>query len=688
VSVAAPSRPRPRLEPLPSPPRARRRLPTCALVVLGSAVLHTLLAWARPTPGYFPDEYIYAELGRSLSEGAGAVVRDAPAHFLPILHPLVTAPAWLLDSVGDGYRAAQAIQAVAMSLAAWAVYSLACRVHVGERLALVSAALTVLLPDVLYSAKIISEPVAFPLALAAVAAAVALFDRPTLVRQAGCLALVGLATLTRLQLAAIPLCYLLALLVVGLRQRCLRRFVREQWLAVGLLGAGVALAGALGLRGHFGYYPSFTYVLVDPGEAVRGFGANALVLAYAAGWVLVPAALLGLALALARPRSNAEAAFGALAGSLTLVLVLQAALYGDTEHVQQRYEIYALPLLLVAFASYARRGWPLRRAHALLVGCLAVAAAAYPLSGWAAADGAVHSYVLAALRRLEVIVGDVSLAALLVAVGVTVLGIGVAAAAAFRPARATSVAVGAVLAVFLATTAAAFDRDRAGKASIRAALLAPNPSWVDSHNLDDVPLLLSPRGTRNDAHSTLFWNRSVDRLLYLDGSELPDVFASARVGVDEAGRLSLPAGEPVLLDLYGTTLALHSYELLGTAPTKALVRPRGVPRLAFSMPGRYYDGRLASAGGIRIWPERPGGRLAGRLVLRVRVPGGERAQRVRLGGLAVRVLPGREEQLSVPVCAVGSWEAGFQTDALTVDRSRRVGPVASVPRFVRDPGAC
>lgn len=675
----------------PHPPAAAPRRPGAAwlgLVVAVSTVVHLALAWARPTPGYFPDEYIYTELGRSLSEGAGAVVRDAPSHFLPILHPIVTAPAWLLDSVSDGYRAAQLIQVLAMSLAAWPVYALALRLRTGERLALAAAALTVALPDLLYSAKIISEPVAFPLALAAIAAAVALFERPTIARQAGFVALAGLATFSRLQLAVIALCYLLGVLVVGLRGRCLRQLVREQRLAVGALAAVVALGGVLGLRGDFGYYPSFTYILVDPGDALRGAGMNALVLGYAAGWVILPGALLGLWLALARPRSTAELAFGAIATAFVAALVAQAALYGDTEHVQERYVIYGLPLLVVSFASYAGRGWPQRRAHLLLAAAAATAPALVPLSGWAAADGAVHSYVLAALRRLEVAVGDVGVAALAFAGSATLLSLVVAAVAALRPARATAATLAATLAVFLALTAAAFDRDRAGKATIRSALLADDPSWVDAQGFDDVPLLLAPRTTRNDSHSTLFWNRSVDRVLALPGSDRPDVFASAVVAPDAAGRLPLPAGEPLLLDGYGTTLELRSFQLLGRAPTKTLVRPIGAPQLLLEMPGRYYDGRLAASGAVRIWPSRPEGLLEGRLELRLSLPSDAQQERVQVGSTSVVVRPGRTVRVSLPVCSVGPWTTGFQTQAQGIERSRRVGPLASAPRFVADVRAC
>ena len=138
--------------------------------------------------------------------------------------------------------------------------------------------------------------------------------------------------------------------------------------------------------GTVGIYGDVTAYSVDLRVAVRGFGANALVLAYAAGWVLVPGALIGLALALVRPRSRAELGFGVFAVAELALLLVQASVVGDAGRVQERYAMYALPLVVVAFALYASRGWPHLRAYALLAAVAATSAAVVPLAGYAA-DG-------------------------------------------------------------------------------------------------------------------------------------------------------------------------------------------------------------------------------------------------------------------------------------------------------------
>src|ERR671934_2612362 len=99
--------------------------PVSGVVALSFAV-RTLLALLRPTPAYYPDEYLYAELGRSLATTGHATVRGGAAHFPALLQPLLTAPAWLAGDVTTSYRLIQIGGALAMSLAAVPIYLLAC----------------------------------------------------------------------------------------------------------------------------------------------------------------------------------------------------------------------------------------------------------------------------------------------------------------------------------------------------------------------------------------------------------------------------------------------------------------------------------------------------------------------------------------------------------------------------------
>jgi len=82
-------------------------------------------------------------------------------------------------------------------------------------LALGVAALGLSGPPMLFAGLLLSEPFAYPLALSVVALALAVVERPTARLQLALLVLSGLATLARLQLAALPLCVAVAILVVA-----------------------------------------------------------------------------------------------------------------------------------------------------------------------------------------------------------------------------------------------------------------------------------------------------------------------------------------------------------------------------------------------------------------------------------------------------------------------------------------
>ena len=142
---------------------------TLAGIVIVSAIVRTWAASKHAGPAYFPDEYLYTELSRSIATTGHAYVRGAPSHFAPLLAPRVTAPAWLFGSGSTGYHAAQAINAAFVSLAAVPVFALARTLRLGRPQALAAAALALALPGLLYTSFMLSEPIAYPLVLAAVA---------------------------------------------------------------------------------------------------------------------------------------------------------------------------------------------------------------------------------------------------------------------------------------------------------------------------------------------------------------------------------------------------------------------------------------------------------------------------------------------------------------------------------------
>ena len=589
-------------------------------LVVVSIVVRTASAWLRATPNYFPDEYIYTSLSRSIAAGHLPAVRGHVAHFPALLQPILTAPAWWFGSLDTGYRATQLIQSVAISTAAIAVWWIARRLGVGHGTAFAAAALALAVPDVGYSGWLLSEPFAYPLFVAAVAAGTVALARPTPRAQAAFLGLALLATFARIQLAVLPLAYLAAALML--------RRARAQRIVVG----GLALAVAVALAGGLGFYRKApgAFHLVSP----AALGRNALVLAYGVGWIVVPAALLGLVAAFTRARSEEERAFGALALTAGVAVLAEATLYGDAGVAHERYGCYLLPLLALGFALHADRGWPWRRAHALLAGVLLVVSAAVPLSGWAAAGKNAHSLVLTGLLKVEALVGSPGSGALAVAGVAAALSL-VSIACAWR--RSTTLA--AVLAIGFCISASAFATsfDVQNSRNVKAAFLPAGPEWVSG----EATLVAGPIAPRTSVLEQLFWNRNVDRLLLLPGAQPPDVFAAAAAKITLDGRIAGATGR-VVLDEDGS--ALVPVEPLKTNGAWLLA---GSPQLAATLDGRYGDGWLAPAGRLRTFGP-------GTVSFTVTAP---EAMTLRLAGATVHLA--KSVLTRVSVCRTGAFTYAF-----------------------------
>ena len=660
-------------------------------IVAASAAVRAVVALVRPAPTLLPDEYIYAELARSLADTGRPLVRGASAHFPALLQPLLTAPAWLVDDVGVSFRLVALLGAVVMSLAAVPVYLLARRLGVASGPALACAALALAVPDTVYASYVVAEPFAYPLALAAFTAGVAALARPDRRLQVAFLLLAGLSVFARAQFAVLPLCYAAAVVALGLREGALRRALREQALALAPLAIVVVAVLAAGPRRALGYYEGVLDFDVLSPDLARWTGLDAMVLAYAVGWTLVPGALLGIWLALRRPRTRAELAFGVLIVPVVLALLLEAAVYAlGGDRVQERYFFYAAPLAAVAFALYASRGLPHRLAHgALAVGLVAVSSR-LPLSGFSAAEGKTNSPVLYAVSWLESALGDVGLASLLVALGFAA-GTLLLVLAIWRAGRAVvPLAFGLSLATCLALLAGAVAYDRESGELGRATVFAADPSFVDASGLANVALLQSPNGGRTFALGHLFWNRSVDRVLLLPQAEEVDAFVDTTVALGPDGTL-LAAGKPVrgplLVDAFGSTMRFRGADEVARSGAYRLLRPAGQPRLALYVRGRYYDGWLAPGGSIQLFPDAPGEGLAGRLSFRVTAPPKAPGE-LALEGQTVRLAAGTSRVVTIRVCAPGSWTTDFEGPPTASFDGRFVSVRTSEPVFVPDPAAC
>ena len=636
-------------------------------------------AAGRLAPHYLPDEYIYPSLARSFAEHGRPLIRGVGVHFPALLDPIVTAPVWLLTSDPvTAYRITQGLHAAFISLAAVPAYLLCKRLGLPRWSALAVAALAVAVPDGVYASSMLADPLAYPLVLAAVYTGVCVVEESTLARQLAFALFSALAIVARIQYAVVPLAVLGAELVAD-RGRIVVS-IRRLWLALTLLAAPPAvLFATLGSDRVLGVYSNGDHAL-HPGSIVHWIAREAMLLAYSSGWVLVPGAFAGLALALLRPLRRAELAFAVTTVLLACALLFEAAQIADTDsqRFQERYLFTLVPLLAAAFGVYIKRGLPARMPVGLASAALLLLAARVPLSGYAAAHNKDDSPTLWAVLRFEglVSVGNGALAFALVAAVLS----GVGALVAFRKLPPV-VALLAAIAACCALSAGASSFDERTSGSMRHSL-PQDLRWVDHAHLGPVDLVSPPGSREEQSWQQLFWNTSVQRLLLL-GSPPPDQFDAKQVRVTPDGRLLVdgrPDRRALLVQTYASTVQLAGVRRVQRDVIFDLYRPNGTPRLQLLAAGRFVDHWLAPQGAITVWTK-----TGGTLDLVLEMPSGTQATSIRLTGKGihrtVRIQPGRRIPLSFHVPGGGPWSLHFRSNKQGYVGERTVSALAPVVRF-------
>ena len=144
---------------------------------------------------------------------------------------------------------------------------------------------------------------------------------------------------------------------------------------------------------------------------------------------------------------------------------------------------------------------------------------------------------------------------------------------------------------------------------MRATYLPPDARWIDHAGLGPATLIQTPATPHARAHEQLFWNRSLERMLFLDEASRVDAFDSPRVRVAPDGRL-VSGGKtvrgPLVISNFAVRARLVGAVAVARGADYELWRPLGTPRMAMFVGGLYHDDWLANAGHITLWPGRDG----------------------------------------------------------------------------------
>ena len=628
-------------------------------VVVASVITRLAAAWQHTTPRYFPDEYIYPTVARSLATGAGLTVRGTPAHFPALLESLLTAPIWLFAGTEAAYRLTQSLHVVAMSLAAVPVYLLARRLEIPPWQAVACAAFTAALPSLIFSSYMTADAVAYPLALTAVAIGVSAIDRPTRVNQGAFVAAAGFATFARVQYVVIPAAFVFAAII--LERGHLVVAARRYLVAICLLSVPLVAATVAGPSRLLGYYHGILQFELDPTTLVHWVAVDALLLSYAAGIAIVPGAAAALALGLGRNAPRTHRAFASVTTSFTALLLAETALYAanGSARFQERYLIAVVPLLAVAFCAGLSRLPRGRRLSLVAATVLFVLTLRIPLAGYTVRDGKQDSPMLMAVAELERI-SSYGEAGLAIAVAATLL-VAIAAAATMRPRLFGPVAlVAAIVAVAGASLGAtAYDRAITTRMEFTD---SPNGSWtwIDDLQLGRASLLVTPGANRATAQARLFWNRSVATVLRMDRAPELDVFGDAPAAIGRSGALTAdgnPVRGPLVVEQAYSLATLDDARLVAGTPGAAVWLPHADAHVSTLTVGRWVDGWIDQDTTVTVWPRATTPRSAvvelnfslppdaARAVIDVSSPGISRR---------IVVEPGGTTHLQVPVHAISS----------------------------------
>jgi len=522
-------------------------------IVVGSVVVRIALGRQVVAPWIMVDELIYSELAKSFAATGHFEIRGVASNGYGFVYPALLAPAWkLFGAMPTVYGAAKAINAVAMSLAAVPAYFLARRL-LGQGLALVAAALTVLVPSMLYTGTLMTENAFYPLFLVVCLALVATLERPTPLRQLGVLVLCGLAYATRQQAIALVPAVAVAPLLHGLIEQDVKRRARS-WLPLyAILAAGVVvvLAGTVA-RGRsplslLGAYRAATSVPYSAGSVLHYLLWHVAELDLYVG-VIPFAALVAIWLA-PRTTSPATRAFAAATLPIALLLLVEVALFASTQsaRIEERNMFYLAPLALIAMLGLAARD-VVPRARWAVAGAAVVAGVlpvAIPFSRFIRTDAVSDTFALLPwwwVQDRGIHFGTLRLVA---------LGVGLAAGIVFAllPRR-FALALPLLVAVYFAVTTAVVQNGRHGirQASVGklwAGIKVAHPDWVDrklGRNADVTELWNG--GFVETVWENEFFNRSIKHIVHL-GDHPDDVLPATVVHERHDGVVVQPDGAPL-----------------------------------------------------------------------------------------------------------------------------------------------
>jgi hypothetical protein len=387
--------------------------------------------------------------------------------------------------------------------------------------------------------------------------------------------------------------------------------------------------------------------------ALKWSALTAALLPFIAGWLVVPGALLGLGLLAIHPRGRVDAGFALLAIASIVLVLLEVGLIaaGEAGRSLERYAIYLIPLVVIAFFAYAERGAPWWRLYA----ALALAGSA---TGWVlqfpSRAGTAFTFdtpTFSVYGQLAAWLGHPNAATIFM--GVPLFG-GIALA--LLPLRRRFVPAGiglAAIALMLASGIPAYAGDHAMTRGTLAQRAGNPPDWLDRSGLGKADYLQLPGGSAHYGWMLETWNRDFRHAIQM-GLPGYDGYASSPGRVARDGRFLVDGHRPeagvLVVNDYGTAIELEGRVVARPLDGLTAYRLPAGPHVRSLGKGIWFDRWAAAVASFQVWPENRSGRGYYRIVLSIPRSLSRRQVTLETGRLkrAVWLEPGQKTVVRMP----------------------------------------
>lgn len=604
---------------------------------IAAGVVVYLLATVNVTPRRYIDEFLYWNLAKSFSHGAGLSWNDATVALRSWLYPVAISPVFkLASSVQAQYQAVQAVNAFMLCSVVFPAYWIARR-FVGRGLGLLAALLAISVPAMNYAGIVGTENLAYLTCTLAFAGMLLALAGPSLRSAAFALLLIAAAALTRTQfLILIPILIAAMLLVAAMQGAGARReYLRAQRALLVALGFCFVIGGAYALlagRASLGLYAGLLEgANLTAGDFIfwlRGFSADVYLLA----GILPTVATFALIGGAGNRRDPWVGSLVALALSASVFFVLQMSWFSaiNTFHWRElhvfyeRYMFYLGPLFFTGLVAAVGRITTRAAAVSTIVGAVIVALTppdivAVPFS----IDAFGQAYLGFLFDQNDSLLPKVGwiLAALTLLLGGLLVLSTLSAQRAELKKWGRALALGAPLFLLLMTQAKAWTYSSIYSESVMAQ--QPKPlDFVDLASGGRAGILVAKGSDPSTFYATSFWSPGIDRYFVSDKSPIdsPVVYAPKcqfRWAAD--GRIFSPSSAtgncpdlPRAWLVQSNTFSMHLRDETARVKAKggvaSTVSVAGLPARIFSLAGgrNVRDGSVAGVYTLRSFLNVPG----------------------------------------------------------------------------------